>query len=365
MKKCISMRTDDFNYDLPEELIAQNPPEHRGTSRMLVLDPATSECKITTFDALADYLESGDTIAVNDTKVIRARLFAKKDTGAEIEIFLLGLVDQSFDRRWHCMMRNAKRLAPGSIIRIYLADKITLSEYAAKLIEKRDDGTFTIEFITDDVDKTLRLCGHLPLPPYIKRDDAELDSERYQTIYAATPGAVAAPTAGLHFTDKTFEELKQKNIIRANLTLHVGAGTFKPVSVDNVQNHKMHFETYFLNDDASEKLNTARKNNKRILAVGTTSLRTLETCVDQNGMFAPRQGETDIFIYPPYRIKSADMLLTNFHLPKSTLLMLVSAFAGFDNIMKAYNIAIENRMRFFSYGDCMLILNKIKGTSKN
>lgn len=357
------MLIDEFDYFLPEELIAQEPAENRGGSRMLVLDPAAGTMEIVPFSRFPEYLQPGDMIALNDTKVIRARLFARKETGAKIEIFLLGLADGGRDGRyWQCFMKPAKRVAEGTCLAMLLHDGVTVSDtYRVKLISKdRETGVCIVEFYGAETEQILHDCGHLPLPPYIKRQDAESDSERYQTVYAEIPGAVAAPTAGLHFTQDIFRQLKEKDVETARLTLHVGAGTFKPVEETEVEKHHMHTERFFFPADAAEKLNNTRKNGKRILAVGTTSLRTLESCVDEQGVFTPQSGETGIYIYPPYKIKSADMLLTNFHLPKSTLLMLVSAFAGMEPIRKAYAYAIENKMRFFSYGDCMLILNKVR-----
>ncbi len=354
------MRTDDFDYELPLELIAQEPPAHRGESRMMVLDPISGECSIYPFTDLPRFMHAGDVVAVNDTKVIRARLFARKATGARIEIFLLGLKDQKNGTVWHCLMKPAKRVAPGSMLEIYARSGETLSGKTLHLLEKDPSGVCTIVFDQSDVDQTLRDCGHLPLPPYIRRKDQDFDSERYQTVYAHIPGAVAAPTAGLHFTQEVFQELEARGVQRAELTLHVGAGTFQPVSEERIEDHKMHFESYFLPERTASMLNKARTSGHRILAVGTTSLRTLETCVQPDGLFHAQEGSTGIYIYPPYKIKSADMLLTNFHLPKSTLLMLVSAFAGIDNIRKAYRMAVQERMKFFSYGDCMLILNKIQ-----
>ncbi len=353
------MNIDEFDYELPEELIAQEPPEHRGESRMLVLNPASGDMEIVPFFRFADYLDCGDTLALNDTKVIRARLFAKKETGAKIEIFLLGLNRDG--KTWQCFMKPAKRVAEGTSLAMLLRDGTVSGDYRVKLHCKEiATGCCTVEFSGAETEQILHDCGHLPLPPYIKRPDAETDSERYQTVYAETPGAVAAPTAGLHFTENTFAELARKQVQTARLTLHVGAGTFKPVEETEIEKHHMHTERYFLPQSAADALNHARNNGRRILAVGTTSLRTLETCVREDGLFSEQSGETGIYIYPPYKIKSADMLLTNFHLPKSTLLMLVSAFAGMDCIRKAYAYAIQNRMRFFSYGDCMLILNKIR-----
>ena len=357
------MLIDEFDYQLPEELIAQEPPANRGESRMLVLDPAAGTMEIVPFSRFSEYLNPGDVIAINDTKVIRARLFARKDTGAKIEIFLLGLSDagKRNGNLWQCFMKPGKRVQVGMELKMLLRDGVTLSdEYTVRLVSKDvETGVCVVEFFGAETMQILHDCGHLPLPPYIKRPDEESDSERYQTVYAEIPGAVAAPTAGLHFTERTFAELKEKGVDTAHLTLHVGAGTFKPVEETEVEKHHMHTERFFFSDAAAEKLNAAKKNGKRVLAVGTTSLRTLESCVDDNGFFTPQDGETGIYIYPPYKIKSADMLLTNFHLPKSTLLMLVSAFAGMDPIRKAYAMAIREKMRFFSYGDCMLILNKV------
>jgi len=356
------MLIDEFDYELPEELIAQNPPEHRGESRMLVLDPASGDMDIMPFSKFDSFLEPGDVVTVNDTKVIRARLFARKESGAKIEIFLLGLADGGRSgKRWQCFMKPAKRVAPDTVLTMLLHDGITLKEeYRVRLISKDISGVCIVEFEGAGTDLILHDCGHLPLPPYIKRPDDEADSARYQTVYAEVPGAVAAPTAGLHFTPEMFQKLAAKEVDTAKLTLHVGAGTFKPVEETTIEAHKMHAERYFLPEDAAESLNRARTAGKRILAVGTTSLRTLETCVGPDGLYQPQSGETGIYIYPPYKVRSADMLLTNFHLPKSTLLMLVSAFAGMEPIRRAYQLAIRERMRFFSYGDCMLILNKIR-----
>lgn len=359
MNGCTKMLIDDFDYQLPPELIAQEPLEKRSESRMLALDPlqkTEQEWPILTFADLPDFLREGDVVVFNDTKVIPARLFARKETGAKIEILLLSPVT---DNRWKVFMRNAKRVTPGMALQLMFSDGENLSPYSVSLVNKNDDGSCTIDFKPGERENILAECGHLPLPPYIRRTDTKMDSERYQTVYANVPGAVAAPTAGLHFTQAVIEKLKNKGVEIAKLTLHVGAGTFKPVDVQKIEDHVMHAETYVFPEETAELLNRVRKNGKRILAIGTTSLRTLESCVDENGMFHAATGDTSIFIYPPYRIKSADMLLTNFHLPKSTLLMLVSAFAGMETIRNAYQQAINAKMRFFSYGDCMLIQNKI------
>lgn len=345
------MLTSDFDYQLPEELIAQSPPEKRGDSRMLVLNANTGECQIRMFSDIVDYFQPGDTMVRNDTRVIRARLFAKKETGARIEIMLLR--PGSDPNLWECYMKPGKRAPEGTVLELLKEEQ--LSGYRIKVIEKSPEGVFSIRF-EGSAPEIIEQCGVIPLPPYIKRSALPPDAERYQTVYAVNPGAVAAPTAGLHFTGDVLEQIKEKGVNVANLTLHVGAGTFKPVSAEVISDHKMHSEDFIFSSETADLLNRTIRNRNRIFAVGTTSLRVLESCVSKERVFIPRTGATDIFIYPPYKVLSADCLLTNFHLPQSTLLMLVSAFAGYDNIMKAYRLAIQERMRFFSYGDCMLIL---------
>lgn len=345
------MRTSDFDYQLPEELIAQSPPEKRGDSRMLVLDARTGDCKVGMFSDIVNYFQPGDTLVRNDTRVIRARLFAKKETGARIEIMLLR--PGADPDVWECYMKPGKRAPEGTVLELLKEE--TPSGHHVRVIAKSEEGVFTICFDSAAAE-IIAECGHIPLPPYIKRSDLPPDAERYQTVYAVNPGAVAAPTAGLHFTDEILDQIHQRNVNVANVTLHVGAGTFKPVSVENITDHKMHSEDFIFTDSTADLLNRTVKNQNRIFAVGTTTLRVLESCVSPEREFIPQAGATDIFIYPPYQVRSADCLLTNFHLPQSTLLMLVSAFAGYENIMQAYKIAIEERMRFFSYGDCMLIL---------
>ncbi len=347
------MRTADFDYTLPEELIAQNPPEKRGDSRMMVLNAKTGECKILPFSRITDYLLPGDCLTVNNTRVIRARLFALKDTGAHIEIMLLR--PQADSARWTCFLKPGKRAPEGTTLTL-LHQNETESPYHITVISKDPAGECVVEFSGAPVDQILNECGHIPLPPYIKRQNLPPDAERYQTVYADAPGAVAAPTAGLHFTSEILAELEQKGIRRAELTLHVGQGTFKPVTADEITDHKMHSEEYIFTEPVAELLNETRRNGHRIAAVGTTSLRVLESCVNPDRTFTANTGSTDIFIYPPREVLSADILLTNFHLPKSTLLMLVCAFAGYENTMNAYKMAVQERMRFFSYGDCMLIL---------
>jgi len=351
------MHTSDFDYPLPEELIAQHPPENRGDSRMMVLDPAEGSMTVRPFSAIVEYFSSGDLLALNNTRVIRARLYARKETGAKLEILLLTPGDGTGS--WNCLMKNIRRTACGT--RLSLLDRNGMdSGRTLELVAKTENGSCTIRFQEPDVENTLKQCGHVPLPPYIRRgSDLPPDAERYQTVYAKTPGAVAAPTAGLHFTQDILERLKAKGVAETELTLHVGPGTFKPVSVENIAEHPMHSEHFILTPEAAAQLNHARSAGHRIAAVGTTSLRVLETVIAPDGLFRARESDTSIFIYPPYRIQSADMLLTNFHLPKSTLLMLVSAFAGYELVMEAYRYAVKERMRFFSYGDCMLILNRI------
>ena len=341
------MRTSDFDYTLPEELIAQNPPEHRGDSRMMVLDAGTGTCEIMPFRRITGYLRPGDCLTVNNTRVIRARLFARKDTGAHIEIMLLR--PQADPSRWSCFLKPGKR-APAGVTLALLRQDETDSPYSVTVVSKDPAGECIVEFSGASVDHILNECGH------IKRQSLPPDAERYQTVYAEAPGAVAAPTAGLHFTREILAALEQNGVRRAELTLHVGQGTFKPVTADEITDHKMHSEEYILPEHVAGLLNETRRNGHRIAAVGTTSLRVLESCVNPDRTFRAQSGSTDIFIYPPHDVLSADILLTNFHLPKSTLLMLVCAFAGYEHTMNAYRIAVRERMHFFSYGDCMLIL---------
>lgn len=347
------MHTSDFDYVLPEELIAQNPPEHRGDSRMLVLDSGSGKCEIMPFHRIVDYLTPGDCFAVNNTRVIRARLFAVKDTGAKIEIMLLR--PQTDHRRWSCFLKPGKRVSEGTVLSLLLTEGEP-SGWQVTVMKKEPSGECIVEFSGEAPEIIVEKCGHIPLPPYIRRQNLPPDAERYQTVYAEAPGAVAAPTAGLHFTEEVLSALAAKGVNKATLTLHVGQGTFKPVTVEEITEHRMHSEDYIFTDETAELLNAVRRGGHKIAAVGTTTLRVLESCVQPDRFFKAHTGSTDIFIYPPYDVLSADILLTNFHLPKSTLLMLVSAFAGYENIMSAYRLAVKERMRFFSYGDCMLIL---------
>ena len=347
------MRTADFDYSLPEELIAQNPPEHRGDSRMMVLHADTGAWEILPFCRIADFLRSGDCLTVNNTRVIRARLFALKETGAHLEIMLLH--PESDSERWSCFLKPGKRAPEGTVLTILRQDG-TMSPFRLTVVGKDPSGVCSVAFDGAPVDRILEECGHIPLPPYIKRQSLPPDAERYQTVYAEKPGAVAAPTAGLHFTREILDGLEKKGVRRAELTLHVGAGTFKPVTEEEITDHKMHSEEYTFSEETASLLNETRRSGHRIAAVGTTTLRVLESCVTPDRFFHATTGSTEIFIHPPLPVLSADILLTNFHLPKSTLLMLVCAFAGYEHTMNAYRAAVRERMRFFSYGDCMLIL---------
>jgi S-adenosylmethionine:tRNA ribosyltransferase-isomerase len=346
------MRTADFDYQLPEELIAQFPTGTRGESRMLALEKRTGKCDLCRFKDIGDFLQSGDCAVFNNTKVMQARIYGRKSVpdGAKIEILLISEISPG---RWKCFIRPRKRIKQG--MKIFLEKNGTVSSDFFTIKDLPDDGSCEIEFESPDVFDLQEKYGHIPLPPYIKRPDEIKDKETYQTVYAKTPGAVAAPTAGLHFTDEILSQLSDKGVKTAELTLHVGPGTFKPVSVDNLSEHKMHVEEFTLPEKVAELINSTRQNGAKALAVGTTTLRALESSVDANGRINAKSGRTDIFIHPPYKPKSAEMLLTNFHLPKSTLLMLVSAFAGQENIMNAYQLAIKEKFRFYSYGDCMLL----------
>lgn len=339
------MKTDDFDYYLPKELIAQTPLSKRDNSRMMVLDKETGKISDEMFTNLINYLNPGDTIVLNDTKVIPARLIGHKpDTNAVIEVLMLKDLG---DDTWECLSKPAKRVKEGTMIKFS-------DELSCKCVFVGEDGIRRYKFIYNGILlEILDRLGEMPLPPYITEKLKEKD--RYQTVYAKNPGSAAAPTAGLHFTKEYLEKIKQKGINIAYVTLHVGLGTFRPVVVEDVTKHDMHSEYYILNKETANLLNETRRSCKRIIAVGTTSTRVLETIADDNGMFKEQSGNTKIFIYPGYKFKGIDALFTNFHLPKSTLIMLVSALAGKDNVLKAYNHAVEEKYRFFSFGDCMFI----------
>lgn len=339
------MKTDDFDYYLPKELIAQTPLKKRDASKMMVLDKKTGKFEDKKFTDLIDYLNPGDTIVLNDTKVIPARLIGhKKETGAVIEVLMLKDLG---DDIWECLTKSAKRIKEGTIVSF----SDDLSCVCTKVL---DDGIRHYKFIYDGIFlEILEKLGQMPLPPYIT--EKLEDKSRYQTVYAKNLGSAAAPTAGLHFTKEYLNKIKEKGVNIAYVTLHVGLGTFRPVVVDDVTKHDMHSEYYILSCDVANLLNETRKNGKRIIAIGTTTTRVLETVADENGTFKEQSGNTKIFIYPGYKFKGIDCLLTNFHLPKSTLIMLVSALAGKDNVLKAYKHAVDEKYRFFSFGDCMLI----------
>ena len=339
------MKTDDFDYYLPKELIAQTPLSKRDNSRMMVLDKETGKISDEMFTNLINYLNPGDTIVLNDTKVIPARLIGHKpDTNAVIEVLMLKDLG---DDTWECLSKPAKRVKEGTMIKFS-------DELSCKCVFVGEDGIRRYKFIYNGILlEILDRLGEMPLPPYITEKLKEKD--RYQTVYGWNSGSAGALTGGLHFTKEYLEKIKQKEINIAYVTLHVGLGTFRPVVVEDVTKHDMHSEYYILNKETANLLNETRRSGKRIIAVGTTSTRVLETIADDNGMFKEQSGNTKIFIYPGYKFKGIDALFTNFHLPKSTLIMLVSALAGKDNVLKAYNHAVEEKYRFFSFGDCMFI----------
>ena len=339
------MNIEEFDYNLPENLIAQTPLKERDSSRLLVLDKKTGKIEHKHFDSILDYLEEGDTIVLNDTKVIPARLYGiKSNTNAAIELLLLK--DENNDI-WECLTRPAKRIKIGDIVTF--SDKLK-----AECIEVKDEGIRIFKLIYEGILlEILDELGEMPLPPYIHEKLKEKD--RYQTVYAKNIGSAAAPTAGLHFTLNLLDKIKEKGVNIAYVTLHVGLGTFRPVNVEKIEDHKMHSEYYVMNKETADLLNKTKENNKKIISVGTTSTRTLETIMNLYGEFKSCSGWTDIFIYPGYKFKAIDKLITNFHLPKSTLVMLVSALAGRENIINAYEEAIKMEYRFFSFGDAMLI----------
>ena len=340
------MKTDDFDFYLPEELIAQTPLEKRDSSRLLVLDKKTGEISHKHFTDIIDYMEKGDTLVLNDTKVMPARLYGVKEgTGAIIEVLLLK--DEGNDT-WECLTKPAKRLHEGTVV------SFGDGKLKARCTECLDEGIrkFKLEY-KGILYEILDELGEMPLPPYIH--EKLKDKNRYQTVYAKNVGSAAAPTAGLHFTNDLLKKVQDKGINIAYITLHVGLGTFRPVNVEDVTKHKMDSEYYVMNKETADLLNNTRKNGHKIISVGTTSTRTLETIMSLYGKFKECSGWTDIFIYPGYEFKGIDYLITNFHLPKSTLVMLVSALAAKNNIMKAYNEAVKENYRFFSFGDSMLI----------
>lgn len=341
------MKTADFYFDLPQELIAQDPLEDRSSSRLMVLDRKTGEIEHHIFKEVIDYLNPGDCLVVNNTKVIPARLFGSKEgTEAKIEILLLKRKENDV---WETLVKPGKKAKPGT--RISFGDGLLTGE----VIDVVEEGNRLIKFTYDGIfEEILDQLGQMPLPPYITHQLK--DKNRYQTVYAKHDGSAAAPTAGLHFTPELLEAIKAKGVNIAHVTLHVGLGTFRPVKVEDVTNHHMHSEFYIVEEDQAKLINETKQRGGKIVSVGTTSCRTLESATDDQGVLHAGSGWTDIFIYPGYQFKMIDRLITNFHLPESTLLMLVSALAGKDNIMAAYEEAVKERYRFFSFGDAMLII---------
>ena len=340
------MKTSDFYYDLPKELIAQTPVEPRDSSRLLVLGRESGEIEHRHFYDIIDYLNEGDLIVANDSRVLPARIYGVKDTGARVEFLLL---KQISGNRWETLCKPGRKAKAGA--------KFTFGDglLSATVVEVKDDGNRVVDFDCDEnFFSTLDKIGQMPLPPYITEELK--DQERYQTVYSHELGSAAAPTAGLHFTEELMEKLRNKGVNIAYVTLHVGLGTFRPVKVDDVTKHKMHSEHYEIPKKTADLIRQTKQNGKRVIAIGTTSCRTLESVAAEHGEIIPCEGFTDIFIYPGFEFKVLDGLVTNFHLPESTLIMLVSAFAGYDNIMNAYKTAVDERYRFFSFGDAMAIL---------
>ena len=340
------MRKEDFNFDLPEELIAQDPLEDRSSSRLLVLDKETGKTENHVFREIIDYLEAGDCLVINDTKVIPARLIGSKiGTDAKIEVLLLKRKENDV---WETLVKPGKKAKIGT--RISFGDGLLVGE----VVDIVEEGNRLIQFTYDGIfEEILDELGQMPLPPYITHKLE--DKNRYQTVYAKHDGSAAAPTAGLHFTKELLEKIKEKGIDIARVTLHVGLGTFRPVKEENILDHHMHSEFYMVEQEEADKINNARKNGHRVIAVGTTSTRTLESVAKEDGTIPACSGWTQIFIYPGYKFKAIDCLITNFHLPESTLVMLVSALAGREHVLNAYKEAVEEKYRFFSFGDAMFI----------
>ena len=339
------MKVSDFNYNLPEELIAQVPLEKRDESRLMVLNRKKQTIEHKVFKDIIDYLEPGDCLVRNNTKVIPARIYGRKETGAHVEFLLLNNIEGDI---WESIVRPGNKLHVGT--------KVIFGEglLEAEILDIMPGGTRKVEFHYKGIfNEILDQIGLMPLPPYIHEELK--DNDRYQTVYAKYEGSAAAPTAGLHFTPELLKKIEEKGVKIANVTLHVGIGTFRPVKEDEVEKHEMHSEHYYIKQEDCDKINETKQSGKRVIAVGTTSCRVLETIADDNGYVKPTEGDTQIFIYPGYKFRCLDALITNFHLPQSTLVMLVSALAGKDYIMKAYKEAVEQKYRFFSFGDAILI----------
>lgn len=341
------MKTSDFYFDLPKELIAQDPLKDRTSSRLLHLSKQSGAIEHKVFTDVIDYLNEGDCLVLNNTKVIPARLLGvKEETGANAEVFLLKRLS---DNTWETLVKPGKKLRKGTFVSF--GDGILRAE----IIDTLDDGGRIVKFYFDGIfEEVLDRLGEMPLPPYITHKLE--DKSRYQTVYAKYEGSVAAPTAGLHFTNELLERIKKKGVDIAFVTLHVGLGTFRPVKAEDINDHIMHNESYIISKEAAEKINKAKSNGKRVICVGTTSVRTLESAADDSGFVPACQGDTSIFIYPGYKFKVLDGLITNFHLPESTLVMLVSAFTGKEEVLNAYKEAVKEKYRFFSFGDAMIII---------
>ena len=351
------MNISDFDYELPKNLIAQMPADKRENSKMMILDKTNQKIEHKHFFDIVDLIDENSILVLNNTKVLPARLFGTKETGAKIEVFLLEkqTVEDGNDKFWSALIKPSKRVKPDSIITIS-------EELKARPVKRLEDyGEWLVELIYEgDLFEILHKVGNIPLPPYIERKTQteelrQFDCQRYQTVYAKDESSVAAPTAGLHFTEEILEKLKAKGVEIVYITLNVGIGTFRPVKCENVLDHKMHSETFEITQEAADRINKAKAAGKRLVAVGTTTVRTLETAYQKYGCIQACNNHSELFIYPPYEFKVVDSLLTNLHLPKSTLLMLVSALAGKDFIFEAYRQAVEKEYRFFSYGDCMFI----------
>lgn len=339
------MKVEDFNYELPKELIAQTPYDKRDEARLMVLDRNTKKIEHRIFRDVLEYLNPGDCLVINDTKVIPARLYGKKDTGANVEYLLLNRIEGDI---WEAMVRPGNKLKVGS--KVEFGDGLLKSE----ILDVMPGGNRKVKFEYDGIfNEILDQIGLMPLPPYIT--EKLKDKSKYQTVYAKYEGSAAAPTAGLHFTEELLGKIKEKGVEIAKVTLHVGIGTFRPVKVENVEDHEMHSEHFYIKKEEAEKINKAKRNGNKIIAVGTTSCRVLESAANDNGLVSEIEADTNIFIYPGYKFKCIDNLITNFHLPESTLIMLVSSLADRDFILKAYNEAVKEKYKFFSFGDAMLI----------
>ncbi|MDD2969785.1 MAG: tRNA preQ1(34) S-adenosylmethionine ribosyltransferase-isomerase QueA [Lachnospiraceae bacterium] len=350
MNRNTELKTSDFAFDLPQELIAQDPLADRSSSRMLVLDKNNGKIIHNTFKHITDYLKPGDCLVLNNTKVIPARLHGiKKETGAHVEVLLLKRLE---DDNWETLVKPGRKIKPGTVLQfgdgLLEADVMEVVDEGNRIIHFRYDGIF---------EQVLDQLGEMPLPPYITHKLQ--DKNRYQTVYAKYEGSAAAPTAGLHFTEELLNQLEEMGVSLAYVTLHVGLGTFRPVKADNILEHHMHSEYYDISDEAAELINNTKKSGGRVICVGTTSCRTIESAADEDGMLKACSGDTEIFIYPGYRFKVLDALITNFHLPESTLVMLVSALAGKENVLKAYHEAVREQYRFFSFGDAMFIVDNV------